>query len=1089
MTPKVAPKRQRAVKGKRPAKPLAIVGIGASAGGLEAFSDLFRTLPATTGLSYVLIQHLDPKRPSVLPQILSQKTAMPVSEVVDGVAPKADHVYIMPPDRDVTVSRGALSLEPRREVHGRHLPIDRFFQSLADGLKDRAIGVVLSGTASDGAQGLEAIKQEGGITFAQDEGSAKFSGMPHSAAATGAADFVLAPKEIAEELVRIAGLPFPLKGSLPRPSGQAGGPVAPAGGDDLSAIFSLVRSATGVDFSLYKEATLQRRIQRRMGLRRSSSLAEYVRDLKANPEEVRALYRDLLILVTGFFRDPEAFAALAKKVFPKLAGQRGPQAGPLRIWVPGCSTGEEAYSLAIALLEFLGRRTAAVPIQIFATDLSEESVEKARAGRYAESLVGSVSASRLARFFVKKEGTYEVLKSVRERCVFARHDITKDPPFSNLDLISCRNVLIYLGREAQARAMGNFHYALRPGGFLFLGKSESLSGFSSLFEPVDRAHKIYARKPGTGHPSPGPRRPAPESGGPTVARGGAPAEFDARKAADQALLSRLAPAAVVVDQAFEVLDFRGHTGPFLEHRPGDASLNLLKMVREGLNLPLRDALRRSKKRSTPVRVEGVKLDVDGRRAVDLEVIPLNVSRLGEDHYLILFEMAGGGKARKGDAESVSGESAGAETGPGKTRRARAREGLLEQELEATRRQLRSVLGEHEAAEAELRAANEEVLSANEELQSINEELETAKEELQSSNEELITVNDELQDRNAVLDEVNNDLTNLFAGTNLPIIMLGRDLRLRRFTRMAEKRFDVGAADAGRSFTNLGLALDFPGLGPLIDETLETGEVREVEVRDRQAHWFSVQIRPYRTGENKIEGVVLTWIDTHALKMVLEEVRDSRDYEEAIVETVREGLLVLDSNMRVKTANRSFYQLFRTTPEETEHRLIYELGNGQWDVPELRRLLGEILPRDAAFQGLELANDFAGVGPKVLRLNAKRILQGPSAAPLILLAFEDITEQKNDADRRLRAEQQLRQMQKLEAIGTLSGGIAHDLNNVFAPIIINAEMGLLDVPPDSPLRKALTLILRSGERGRDLVRQLLLFAGKALRRARSSPDSP
>jgi two-component system CheB/CheR fusion protein len=499
------------------------------------------------------------------------------------------------------------------------------------------------------------------------------------------------------------------------------------------------------------------------------------------------------------------------------------------------------------------------------------------------------------------------------------------------------------------------------------------------------------------------------------------------------------------------------------------------MAREGLHLPLREALKRAKARSTAVRVEGLKLEAGGRPEVSLEVIPLRAARPGEDHYLILFERAGGWTVRKERGGILPGEVGGTEPAAGKRVRRRSREELVEQELETTRKQLRSIMDEHEAAEEELRAANEEVLSANEELQSINEELETAKEELQSSNEELMTLNDELQDRNVALDELNNDLMNLFAGTNLPIIMLGRDLRLRRFTRMAEKQLKVTPASVGRSFLDLGLESDFPGLEHLIEETLETGEIREIEVRDRGGHWYSVQIRPYRTAENKIEGAVLAWVDTHALKMSLELARSSRDYEEAIVETVREGLLVLDEDMRVKTANRSFYQLFQTSPEQTENRLIFELGSGQWDVPELKRLLSEILPRDAAFQGLELTNDFDTVGPKVLRVNARRILPGSAAAPLILLAIEDITEQKREADKRQLAEQQLRQMQKLEAIGTLSGGIAHDLNNVFAPIILNAELGLMEAPPDSPLRGSLAMILKSGQRGRDLVRQLLLFA--------------
>jgi two-component system CheB/CheR fusion protein len=495
--PKRIPPEELSRKESPKAQSFHIVGVGASAGGLEAFTRLLQALPTNTGMGLVLIQHLDPKSDSILTQILSQKTKLPVKEAKDGLAVEPDHVYIMPPNRNMTISGGVLGLSPRTDIRGRHMPIDRFFRSLAEDQKSRAIAVVLSGTASDGAVGLRAIKAEGGITFAQDEKSAKFGGMPHSAAAAGAADFILPPEGIAQELARIGRHPF-AGHKIPNAEGRES--LIPPNGNGLRAIFTLLKSATGVDFAHYKQATLKRRILRRINLRRMKDLGDYAKFLEDNPGEVEALYHDLLIHITGFFRDPEAFAALADKVFPEITRNRGLRESPVRVWVPGCSTGEEAYSLAIALMEFLGRKAREIPIQIFATDIFEEAINKARTGRYPEAISSDLSAERLDRFFVKMDGGYQVSKFIREMCVFAKHDLTKDLPFSNVDLVSCRNVMIYLGQESQRRAMAAFHYSLKPAGFLLLGKSEAMGRFPDLFAPVDGKHKVYSKKPGPGRP-------------------------------------------------------------------------------------------------------------------------------------------------------------------------------------------------------------------------------------------------------------------------------------------------------------------------------------------------------------------------------------------------------------------------------------------------------------------------------------------------------------------------------------------------------------------------------------------------------------
>ena len=996
---KTNPPTKSPEKGLAEGKPLTIVGVGASAGGLEAFTQLLRNLPSNTGMAFVLVQHLDPKHESMLTQLLSQRTKMPVSEAKDGMAVEPDHVYIIPPNRDMTISSRVLGLALRTEVRGHHMPIDQFFHSLAEDQKSRAIAVILSGTASDGAQGLRAIKAQGGITFAQDEKSAKYGGMPHSAVEAGAVDLILPPEGIARELVRISRHPYaqayplaelPAKAGM-LPGGIRTGDTFEKNGDDLAKIFSLLQSSAGVDFTYYKRATVKRRILRRMALLRLEDRKDYVKYLRDNPSEVEALYHDVLINVTGFFRDPETFEALGEKVFPEITRNRGPQA-PIRIWVPGCSTGEEAYSVAISLVEFLGKKAAKIPVQIFATDLSDRAINNARTGRYPESIARDFSPERLERFFVKADGSYQVSKSIREVCVFAKHDVTRDPPFSNLDLISCRNVMIYMGPVLQKRAMAFFHYALKPTGFLLLGKSEAIGRFPDLFAVADRKYKIYSKKP---VPNPTSLDLAPMDYGSKkvdIGRGTGEAGFDIKKEVERIILSRYTPAGVVVNDRLEILDFHGHTGLYLEHSPGGASLNLLKMAREGIKLPLRTAIHEAKKQGGSVRTEGLQVNFNGHlKELTLEVIPVKAPHPGEGYFLILFEDAA--PSPLGDAGAripVGGKVRWRQTGRGEQKAEIVR---LEQEIQATKKHLQSIIEEYEATNEELKAANEEVLSGNEELQSINEELETAKEELQSTNEELTTLNDELQSRNLTLDQLNFDMINLLTSVNLPVIMLGSDLRIRRFTPLAEKVLNLSATDIGRSILHLRLGIHVPDLETSILEVINTGIVKEGEVQDPEGVWYSMQIRPYRTTENRIDGAVLTWINIDALKQSLEQIKESRDYAEAIVETVREPLIILDKNLHVKTANHSFYQTFQTSPGETEGRLIYELGNHQWDIPDLRRLLDDILPRDTSFEDFEIEHEFPAIGVKTMRLNARRIAQNRDGMQMILLAIEDVTERR------------------------------------------------------------------------------------------------
>jgi two-component system CheB/CheR fusion protein len=1011
LKPSTTALRAKAARAKSQSFP--IVGIGASAGGLEAFTQLLGALPLDTGLAFVLVQHLDPKHESMLTALLARATPLPIHEARDGMRIEANHIYVIPSNANLAVLHGRLSLMPRTEARGQHLSVDFFFRSLAADQKSRAIGVILSGTASDGTEGLRAIKAEGGLTFAQDEKSAKYDGMPHSAIAAGVVDFVLPPEGIARELARLGRESY-----IARPAAAKAGDALPEGDEDLNKVFILLRSATGVDFSFYKPTTLKRRIARRMMLHKIESLATYVRFLKHTPNEVDALYQDLLINVTSFFREPEVFEALKKRVFPRLLKNPPPQT-PIRVWVPGCSTGEEAYSIVIALLEFLGNKSASVPVQVFATDISESAIDKARIGIYPAGIAADVSAARRRRFFVKHADGFQISKAVRDVCVFARQDLTKDPPFSKLDLISCRNLLIYFGPILQKRVIPTFHYALKPDGLLLLGDSETIGGFADLFALADSRHKLYTRKQAAHRMEfalPHHGQPEEEAKPGQTAAPASAAGFDYQKEADRIVLGKYTPPGVVVNEHLDILQFRGYIGAYLEPAPGAASLNILKMAREGLLLDLRGAINDAKRRNGPARRPGVQVKSNGGfHEVNVEVIPLHPapsSRAG--CFLVLFE-----EAAPADLRGVGAEPEAAPVPPGtKARSAKSaklplvlprgvapisasrRVALtprgehdklltqLRQELTATTEYLQSVIAEHERTNEELQSANEEILSSNEERQSTNEEMETAREELQSTNEELTTVNDELHTRNTELGQVNGDLVNLLNSVQIPIVMLGGELRIRRFTPLAEQVLNLIPTDVGRPLSNLRPNIIVPEFERLITEVMDSLTPKEVEVQDIEGCWYSLRIRPYKTLENKIDGVILALVDIDTVRRALAQAREAREFADAIVETVRHPLLVLDGDLRVKTANQAFYKLFHVRPAETENRFVYNLGKAQWDIAKLRELLERILPKNSRFENFEVDAEFPGVGRKKLVLNARRIADERLKTKSILLAIEE-----------------------------------------------------------------------------------------------------
>jgi two-component system CheB/CheR fusion protein len=913
----------------RTADEVTIVGVGASAGGLEAFSSMIRVLPARPGFAVVLVQHLSPQHESALVTLLTSYTSMPVVQVTEGMRIERDHVYVIPPNVQMGITDGHFHLKPRPDDRTQFTPIDSFLTSLAEHAERRAIGVILSGTASDGATGVREIKGGGGITFAQKPETAKYDGMPRAAIATGMVDMVLSPPEIALKLTQVAAHPY-VREFVP-PSGEE----LSIRDDQLRRIFELLRPASGIDFRHYKLPTIKRRLLRRMALHRLTDPQHYVRLLEGSPAEVRALYQDLLIHVTRFFREPESFKALAQQVFPKLVEDRGEEQ-PIRAWVSGCATGEEAYSLAISLLEYLHEHHhEELRIQIFATDVSEAAVEHARAGVYPATIEPDVPPEILRRFFTKVDGSYRVSKTVRDLCVFARQDLTKDPPFSRLDLILCRNVLIYMDVVLQQRLISVFHYALNPQSFLVLGQAETVGTQVGLFSLADKRFRIYRKKTAPHVPvaisvdytPPGlPQKRRPQE----VPQ----AEKALQTEVSRIIVDRYAPPGVVIDNDLQIVQFRGQTGAYLEPAPGEASLNLLKMAREGLLYGLRTALHSVRTNKAPVRKVGLRVkSARGWTPVSLDIIPLTAS--GRSHYLVLFQES---DKRGGEGKETSERAATARPSPGQRRRERQSQvDLLERELAASREYLQSIIQELEAANEELQSANEEILSSNEELQSTNEELDTAKEELQSTNEELNTLNEELHGRNEELSRVNSDLVNLLASVQIAIVIISSDMRIRRFTPMAEKILNLIPADLDRPIGHIKPNIDCPDLERLILESIDSVAPIEREVTDQNGRWYSLRIRPYKNIENKIDGAVLTLFDVDVPKRSEQRLRMAKGYCDALLAVVDQPVIVLDRDLRVQVGNDRFASALGVAPAAMTGKKLSEL-DGSWDLAALHERL-------------------------------------------------------------------------------------------------------------------------------------------------------
>ena len=858
-----------------------IVGIGASAGGLEALETLFKAMPVDAGIAFVLVVHLDPTHISILPELLQKHTKMPVCQIEDGMAVERDHVYVIPPNKDLAILRGTLQLLDVVQPRGANLPIDSFLRALAQDQEGNAVCIILSGTGTDGTLGVKAIKGEAGMVMAQDEASAKYAGMPRSAIATGLVDYVLAPGKMPEQLLKYTR--HATEKTAPRIV-SVEGPIPQA----LQKIFVILRARTEHDFSLYKKNTICRRIERRMNVHQIDDIADYVRYLQESDREAGILFKELLIGVTNFFRDPEAFQILQTKALPKLLAEK-PNDYAVRVWVPGCASGEEAYSVAIVLHECMQQIGRHFHVQIFGTDIDEDAIAIARAGLYPESILVDVGSERIKRYFTREEdGQYRVKKLIREMLVFAPQNVIKDPPFTKLDLLCCRNLLIYLGAELQHKLLPIFHYSLKPDGILFLGSSETIGPATDLFVAAHKKWKLFRRRPSTSSAHPVLDFPAqpeayqardlevPE----TVQRA---EELSALQLVETILQQSETPPCAIITDACNVVYIHGRTGRFLEPAEGKVSVNIVEMARPGLKSALAAAIRQVTTNKQETVYRGLPVEYNGGQLfLDLTVKPILQQIAMRGLMMVVFEEIATPtkqEQRRLKPAAVKRKSKSAEE--------------LEQELQYSKESLQTTIEELETSNEELKSTNEELQSTNEELQSTNEELETSKEELQSLNEESATVNSELQARIDELSKTNDDMKNLLDSTEIATLFLDIDLRVRRFTPKATAIIPLTAADSGRPIRHLASTLMGIDLAEYGQQVLRDLAVREAEVESKDEHNYVMRVRPYRTTTNVIDGVVITFEDITERKRQEQALAQSEQRYRLLFELASDSIVLVD----------------------------------------------------------------------------------------------------------------------------------------------------------------------------------------------------
>ena len=1013
-----------------------IVGIGASAGGLDPIRKLLEHLPIETGMAFVVIQHLASGQESMLPEILSRSTKMKVLQVIDGMKVEKNRVYVITPGTTMTLKNGYLKLVPKGEALK---PINDFMFSIASERKAQAIGIVLSGTGNDGTEGLKAIKTEGGITFAQDPETAQYTDMPRNAIAAETLDFILSPEQIAKELASISKHPQLIRSETKTPEQEK---VE----TELKKIIKMLKTSFGVDFTHYRETTINRRITRRMVINKTENIKGYVEYLRKQPSELQVLFDDLLIGVTSFFREPDTFLALKEKVFPELVQNRSPKES-IRVWVPGCSTGEEVYSFAIAIQEFMEEKGKTdIQIQIFGTDANGKNIEKARQGIYPKSIEDNVSENRLKRFFTSDNGHYRITKPIRDKCIFAKQDITTDPPFSNIDLIMCRNVLIYFDSYLHERILPIFHYGLKPNGFLVLGESESVGKFQYLFKATTSKGLIYQKK--QAQPQPMQYEEAFRS---IAAKTSAKQPEKANlmtvlgEKVDQLITAEYGPATLLVNNNLDILVFRGDVAPYLSPESGAASFNVTKIIRKELRSKVQTALYRAKKEKKAFK-ETVHFKQKGQpKTVNIEIRPIKTAEYDEPFQLVLFTEAVSPDAHIAFQEAEPAISP-AEMETLKDRQIRE----LREDLEATKQSLQTLVEGQEATNEELRSSMEEVQSSNEELQSTNEELETAKEELQSGNEELQTLNEELKNRNQTLGRLNDDLANLQTNIDVAVVIVGCDLKIRRFTASAQGLLKISPADVGQSFTNVNLEVHVADLEKTIIDVITTLTAVNQEVTCAEDILCEMRVRPYLTDEKKIDGAVLTFTNITARKKIEEALRK----QASLINLSPDAIIVKKLDDTITFWSQGAQTLYGWTKEEAigqKSRVLFKTKYPE-SYPEILNQLtcnkhwsGEKIHQTKS--GREIIVDSRWLATCNAQGKVEEILE----------TNVDITERKQLQNKleehsknleKLVEERtkELKGAERLAAIGATAGMVGHDIRNPLQAITSGIYLAKTDLAP-------------------------------------------
>lgn len=951
--------------------------MGGSAGGLKSFEQFFSNIPPDTGMAFVLIQHLDPIHKCILPELIQRKTKMKVFQIEEEMKVQANCIYVIPPNKELSIQQGILKLSESSASRSLRMPIDFFFSQLAEDQGDKSICIIFSGMGTDGTLGLKKVKDKLGMVMVQDPDTAEYSSMSLSAINTNFVDFIAPAEELPAKL--IGYVKHLIKSSDQGPA------VIDKNSSELQEIFILIRNQTGHDFSLYKKNTLYRRIDRRMGVLQIYDVSGYVSYLQQNPQEVDLLFNELLIGVTNFFREPETFEYLKENVIPNLLKIRMEEQ-ILRIWIPGCSTGEEVYSIAIIIRECLEKMKLlnSFKVCIFATDINSLAIEIARQGIYPVNIAADVSQERLSQFFIMVgDSGYQVKKEIREMVTFAQQNIIMDPPFIKLDMLCCRNLLIYFSTELQKKLFPLFHYSLKPGGILFLGSSETLGEHARLFSILDNRLKLFERKDSISS-----LPPMIDYLSPTIFHKSLKADIIKKDISSEIsdmivriLKENHTPPAVVINENGDLIYISGSIGKYLEPSPGKANLNVFAMAKNEIRFELGKAIREASSQKAAVSVNSLNVKYnDGFHSIKITVRPFAISQYPSGLFMVIFEDV---------TNFMQAESSCTDSALASEQTAAVIE--LEGQLTYTREHLQSIIEEMETSQEELRSMNEEFQLTNEELQSANEELKTSREEMQALNEELITVNTELQAINNEQSQSNSDMKNLLFSTKIATIFLDNKLKIKRFTPEITSVINLIQTDVDRPLSDMVQKLKYTNLIPDVKEVIDTLVYKERQVQTTDGNWFNMRIFPYKTVENAIDGVVITFNEITKSKLMEESLIEANNFALSVISTVREPMVVLDGELRVILANRSFYKTFHVNPQETDNEFIFELGNHQWDIQTLRDLLEKILSQNNEFNDLLVEHDFPFIGYKKMLLNARSIYREMHEAQLILLAIEDITD--------------------------------------------------------------------------------------------------